>query len=55
MFRLDELTGLAMTDDVFTSIRPEYESASRRQNADYLLPCVMTRRRDERDAAKKNQ
>ena len=25
MFRLDELTGLAMTDDVFASIRPEYD------------------------------
>jgi hypothetical protein len=25
MFRLDELTGLAMTDEIFADIRPEYD------------------------------
>ena len=25
MFRLDELSGLAMTDEVFANIRPEYD------------------------------
>lgn len=40
MFRLDELTGLAMTDEVFVNIRPEYDP--RREEKMTTIYCRVT-------------